>query len=262
MRLGTTGAMTDSSIGEIGDRQWILLGASGQMLTQRTDPSMALLRPKIQNGKLFLEVHGKSFEMATDPAEKNVEVRKEIDVWGSKIQAKILRAQLLEQALSDFMGQRVSVAQFDQLSSREATSKGQGLGVQTRFTDTSPYLLTSLESLEDLNQRLRQKSPSNSFEELPMLRFRPNIVVSGGEAFGEDNWQTLTIGDLILESSKPCGRCSVTTVDFNTGKVSSSEPLKTLAQYRRKDRGVYFGQYFITKSFNQILKVGDQFTIG
>ena len=55
------------------------------------------------------------------------------------------------------------------------------------------------ESLHELNQRM--PAP------LPMNRFRPNIVISGGAAFAEDGWAELVIGRLDMQMRKPCGRC-------------------------------------------------------
>jgi len=57
------------------------------------------------------------------------------------------------------------------------------------------------ESLHELNRRM--PTP------LPMNRFRPNIVISGGAAFAEDTWGELVIGRLDMQMRKPCGRCKV-----------------------------------------------------
>lgn len=59
-------------------------------------------------------------------------------------------------------------------------------------------------SLERLN--------NNMAEELPMNRFRPNIILSGSEPFQEDKWRLFSIGDVRFESVKPCDRCKVRKV--------------------------------------------------
>ena len=43
------------------------------------------------------------------------------------------------------------------------------------------------ESMEDLNSRMEKP--------LPIIRFRPNIVVKGAKAFDEDHWAEITIGE-------------------------------------------------------------------
>ena len=56
--------------------------------------------------------------------------------------------------------------------------------------------------LEQLNERLEKP--------LPMNRFRPNIVVTDCKAAAEDGWIEYGIGkDVLVESVKPCDRCTV-----------------------------------------------------
>jgi hypothetical protein len=95
-------------------------------------------------------------------------------------------------------------------------------------------LVTSVASLADLNERLD--------DPLPMNRFRPNIVLDGVEAFDEDHFTQIGIGDVTLRLVKPCARCRITTTDQVTAQVGI-EPLPTLASYRRDDAldGVTFG---------------------
>ena len=50
------------------------------------------------------------------------------------------------------------------------------------FADGFPLLLISQASLDLLNSKLA--SP------LPMLRFRPNLVVNGTDAHAEDGWRS------------------------------------------------------------------------
>ena len=63
------------------------------------------------------------------------------------------------------------------------------------------------ESLADLNGRLE--------EPLPMNRFRPNIVVAGGQPWEEDAWSSFeaagasTEPPVLFASVKPCSRCKV-----------------------------------------------------
>ena len=43
---------------------------------------------------------------------------------------------------------------------------------------------------------------------------------------------------------KPCARCAITTVDQRTG-ITSKEPLRTLATFRKHGTKVLFGQNLI-----------------
>ena len=108
-------------------------------------------------------------------------------------------------------------------------------GERTSYTDGFPFLLISEASLAELNRRLA--------EPLPMNRFRPNLVVAGAEPFAEDRWQGIRIGPVTFRVAKPCPRCVMTTVDQSRGISTSTEPLRTLASFRRNTEGqVEFGQ--------------------
>lgn len=67
------------------------------------------------------------------------------------------------------------------------------------FADLASYMLMTESSLEELNKKLDNK--------ISALQFRPNIVVSGTDAFAEDDWEWIKIGEnVILRNVKPCPR--------------------------------------------------------
>jgi uncharacterized protein YcbX len=84
-------------------------------------------------------------------------------------------------------------------------------------------------------------------------------VVSGFEAFAEDNWQKISIGEVEFMVVKPCARCQVTTIDQKTG-AASKEPLKTLATYRKQDGKVMFGMNLVALSTGSV-NLNDPITI-
>jgi uncharacterized protein YcbX len=126
---------------------------------------------------------------------------------------------------------------------------------QSRLTAVSPILLTSEESLADLNGRIAKP--------IRMNRFRQNIAVEGGQAFDEDWWARLRIGELEFEKVVSCERCSFTQVDQETA-TRTSEPIRTLAKYRRQPGGVgggiVFGIYFRPLGPG-VLRLGDDVTV-
>jgi uncharacterized protein YcbX len=119
--------------------------------------------------------------------------------------------------------------------------------VRVSFADGFPFLMISEESLADLNRRLA--------DPLPMNRFRPNLVVAGGEPYAEDGWERIEIGGVRLRVVKPCARCLVTTTDQATGE-RGSEPLRTLATYRKVNGEVMFGQNVVHENAGH-LRTGD-----
>ena len=80
-----------------------------------------------------------------------------------------------------------------------------------------------------------------------MARFRPNLVLDGLDAHGEDYLDEIVFdapeGPVRLKLVKPCPRCPIPNVDPATG-VPGTEPGDTLAGYRadaRVDGAISFG---------------------
>lgn len=93
------------------------------------------------------------------------------------------------------------------------------------LADGYPVLLTSVTSLAALNEHLANP--------VPIDRFRTNIVVSGFEPWDEDMWEVVQIGEVVFDVVKPCERCSIPSVDQETGEVpEKGEPLATLVAMR------------------------------
>ncbi len=70
---------------------------------------------------------------------------------------------------------------------------------------------------------------------MTMTRFRPNLVIDGTDAWAEDGWRRLRIGDAEFLAVKGCSRCAITTTDPETTE-RRKEPLATLARHRRWTR--------------------------
>ncbi|KAF8373245.1 hypothetical protein PRIPAC_79674 [Pristionchus pacificus] len=94
------------------------------------------------------------------------------------------------------------------------------------FVEQSPFYVTTESSLISLNERLDRPVTS--------ANFRPNIVIEGTEAWEEDRWDMIRFGDeTVLNCDKLCTRCTVTTVDPESGvKDAAMEPVRTMKQFR------------------------------
>ena len=209
---------------------------------------MTLVTPSIQGDRLRIEAPGMPpLETPLHPAPV---VATQVTVWDDTVSA----AWAGESAASwftEFLGTPCSLVHMAEDVLRSADPAYAPSGARVSFADGFPFLLISEESLADLNGRLGRA--------LPMNRFRPNLVVSGGEAFAEDGWDRLEIGGIGLRVVKPCGRCVVTTTDQSTGE-RGQEPLRTLATYRRQGGEVMFGQNVVHENTGR-LRVGDQVTM-
>jgi MOSC domain-containing protein len=220
--------------GLVGDRQWMVVDESGEFLTQRELHRMALVSPRLrEDGLLELNAPGMP-PLTVTPAVRQDRVH--VAIWSDRCLA-IDEGYSAAEWLSAFLDVGCRLVRFPDDATRRVDPEYAGPDDQVGFADGFSFLLASCASLDDLNQRLATP--------LPMNRFRPNIVVRGGEAFEEDRWKRIRIGDVTFAVVKPCARCVTTTVDQQTGEASR-EPLRTLATFRNvPGRGVMFGQNLI-----------------
>jgi MOSC domain-containing protein len=226
------------------DRRWMVVDAAGQMISQRTHPRLALVRPAIDDGTLRIETAGMpALELPLAPASA---VTTPATVWDDTC-AAVWTGERAARWFSDVLETDCSLVYMPETTVRPANSTYAPPGHRVSFADAFAFLLISEESLADLNGRM--PAP------LPMNRFRPNLVIAGGTPFGEDALGSFRIGALAFRVVKPCDRCVLTTTDQATAE-RGLEPLRTLATYRRWDGKVYFGQNVVHEGTGR-LAVGD-----
>ena len=253
-------ALAEVQIGPRGflhDREFMVVDEASEFLTQRTAPELATVRVALKHGSLAVSApgagelrlslaNGVETAMAREPRRVRIfddqvladDMGDEAAAWFS---AALQRSCRLVRAGAGFSRQ----VSPDKIAPQHRAPRGHDIS----FTDGFPTLLTSEESLADLNRRL--SAP------VPMDRFRPNIIVRGGAAYEEDTWNRVRCGDLVFGCASPDLRCVITTTDQQTGRRDGPEPLRTLATYRRAaGGGVMFGQYLV-HSGTGALRVGD-----
>ena len=118
----------------------------------------------------------------------------------------------------------------------------------------SPLLLVTTASLEWLRLKLANNGVKMTLNDL-VMRFRPNLLLETNEAFEEESWKELKIGDFLLTVQGNCTRCGAVCTNPKSGK-REGEPLKTLTQSRQKTQ---FGIYVEISSSKMLLKRGDYF---
>lgn len=231
------------------DRRWMLIDESGEAMTQRTYPRMALFKVSIREEHLAISLHqnqkeASSIQVAADPPQSRNYIT--ADVWGDKV--KVVETDVeASRWFSRHLDTTCRLVFFPEAHSRPADPKYTIREDQVSLADAFPFLLISQASLDDLNKRL--PTP------VPMNRFRPNFVVSGGEPYQEDLWEELVIGDLSFSGVKRSARCVLTTVDQERG-TKGHEPLRTLSTYRKQANKIYFGQNLVAHREGEV-KTGD-----
>lgn len=229
------------------DRRWMLIDENGIAMTQRTYPRMALFRPSIQGDVVRIDhvISGQttsSTAFSISPkAGEGVKAR----VWDDQVDVCEVDPEV-SGWFADHLGVNCRLVAFPEANSRPTNPK-YAPGAQVSLADAYPFLIIGESSLNDLNHRLP--------EPVPMNRFRPNFVFSGGVPFEEDGWKNLTIGEISFAAVKKSDRCVLTTVDQETA-VKGTEPLRTLSGYRRVGSNVFFGQNMISLKEGTV-SVGD-----
>jgi uncharacterized protein len=149
------------------------------------------------------------------------------------------------------LGMRCRLVGFPEKNPRPVNPRYSVNNEHVGLADAYPFLIIGQSSLNDLNARLQ--------EPLPMNRFRPNFVFTGGEPFEEDTWRNFAIGRNRFAGVKPCDRCVLTTVNQDTAE-KGAEPLLTLSKYRKRDNKIYFGQNLVALDHTEVA-VGDKITL-
>lgn len=242
------------------DRRWLLVDENNKFLTQREFPKMAVISIEISENGLQISVE--KFENLFVPFEAEGNAEK-VQIWQSVCEAIPFKNGINEW-FSGVLQTNCRLVFMPDGSERKINPKFLVNDEIVSFADGYPFLVIGENSLGDLNLRLENH--------LPMNRFRPNFVVKESEAFAEDNWQKIKIGETVFRSTKPCARCVVTTIEQSKGNFNGKEPLKTLATYRMAKQvfpnslvdldlsanSVLFGQNLVAENFGEEIKVGDK----
>ena len=233
------------------DRRFMLIDENNTFLSQRTIPKMALLQTAIKDDQLLVFEKNSSDDklvlpLSPDPFSKNVYVK----VWEDECEAQLVSKEA-DSWFSKKLNCSCRLVYMPQSTKRKVDTKYAVDNEITSFSDAFPLLVIGQSSLDDLNSRLT--------EPLPINRFRPNVVFTGGTPFQEDVMEHFRINNLDFYCVKPSARCVITTTDQETG-LAGKEPLKTLSTYRSKNNKVYFGQNVLMKGEGRI-KFGDKIEV-
>jgi uncharacterized protein YcbX len=236
------------------DRRFIVTRPDGMFITARRYPKLTLVRSALGPDGISLTAPGMPLlELNYSQFTNDYKAAR---VWDDSFEGQNCGNQA-SQWFSKYLGAELELLFMGDNTERPLNhyhaqqTDQQPIGDRVSFADTYPYLLISEASLQDLNRRLDQA--------VSMLHFRPNLVATGCEAYAEDSWQRIRVGEVEFEVAGPCGRCIFTTIDPESGeKDPLKQPLATLQNYRTGSDGeAHFGQHM--RALNEgIIRQGDQ----
>ncbi|MGY3212205.1 MOSC domain-containing protein [Mucilaginibacter sp. HD30] len=214
------------------DRRWMLIDEHNRFISQREVALMALFKVEIDEDSLLVTYNNTSIYVPFVFENKDII---KVTIWDDTCEA-LLVDEKIDLWFSEHMNMNCRLAYMPDSSLRVIDARYAPEGSVTSFADVYPFLLISQASLDDVNSRLELT--------MSMDRFRPNIVISGGEPYQEDLMNEFTINDITFFGVKLCARCNIPTIDQQTAK-KGKEPSKTMARYRFKNNKIYFGQNLI-----------------
>ena len=238
--------------GLAGDRRWMVVDENHQFMTARKCPALLSILTRLDEHRLTLRARDReplTVALATPDR------RAPVVIWRDEVDA-CLPDPAADAWLSEVLGQACYLAYMDERAVRPLAAKHGFDDHVVSFADGMPLLLVNEASVADVSARVGRP--------IETLRFRPNIVIRGAEAFAEDSWREVRVGDVTFAVVSACARCVFTTLDPITGERDpAGEPLKTLSSFRRhpqKRSDVLFGAN-LTPLGNGVVRVGDPVTV-
>jgi uncharacterized protein YcbX len=237
--------------GLAGDRRWMMVDADGVGITQRDTPRLTQLTARPRPGGLRLSAPGRPDLDVAEPVDGPAEF---VRVFKSK---PAVPARVADKAWSsEFLGRDARLVWQADPGGR-GIEKNALVGDRVSLADGFPLLLANEASLDVVNGWLVDEGT----EQVPMTRFRPNLVVEGAAAWAEDTWlgRRLRVGEVTFRAAQSCARCLVTTIDQETG-VKGHQPLRALGRHRRYADGLLFAINLIPDTTGTVC-VGDAVTV-
>lgn len=235
-----------------GDRRWVVVDATARFITQRSHPRLATVSAVPTRTGLRLSAPGAGEILVERPPAAQ---RLDVTVWQHRVSAALADASV-SAWLSQVFGEPMKLAYMDAAAERLQRNIWVEEAKPVSFADAYPVLIATAGSLAAVNAEIERAGG----HAVPMRRFRPNIVIDCDDAWAEDFWRVLRIGEAEFELVKPCDRCVVTTKDQTSGEATGKEPLASLARLRRSAdprlNGVLFGWNAVPRTLGRIA-IGD-----
>ncbi len=232
------------------DRRWMLVDGQGRFLSQREVAAMALLKVELTTNGLNVYHQQENSDILLIPFAPYNNRSVTVQIWNSSCEAMLVSAEA-----DEWFSKKLNLAcRLVYMNDDTKIIIDERYNINNSinsFSDGYPILMIGEASLDDLN--------SKTTEIIPINRFRPNLVFTGGDAFAENSMQEFEINRLRFHGVKPCARCVVTTIDQSIA-IKGKEPLRTLATYRNSNNKIYFGENVIPADTGQIT-IGDTINI-
>lgn len=191
----------------IHDRVFMITKTDKHFVTGRTYPKLLLIKPSINRNILTLTIpDGSTVDVNV---EKLLSMKTEIaQVWQETIES-VDAGDEVAKFISKFIletDEGLRLVLFPKnyptrhIDKRFKAYKNMRQMDSGALVDKTAYVLINQASIDDLNSRIENSA-------IKPLQFRPNIVVDGPDAYAEDKWDWIRIGDdVVFRTLRPCTR--------------------------------------------------------
>lgn len=185
------------------DREWMIINENGICLTQKQEPKLSLLIPKI-------DLHSKRLSISLRNTNLQVSIPIDVDhdllydlceskVCGDRIKVYDCQDEVAEW-LSNILNTSVRLVRQSSGDERKYKNKKDQSSKSLSLSNQAQYLLISQQSVRWLQSRI---DPQDDFNPDTLGdRFRGNFLIDGGEPFSENDWSELSIGNIKLRVRK------------------------------------------------------------
>lgn len=224
------------------DRNWMIVDANGMAVTQKKISILCLLKPVILENEM--EINFPNMESIRIPLESTG------DVFDSKIcQSKVCG----DVVGGNYCGEKVSLWISDCLNipglrlirqrtdRKKMGDKKSSPCKELSLVNQAQFLVVNYKSVEWLSSKVDNWGDSKGENtDTTIDRFRGNLLIEAAEAFDENAFKSIKIGNVRLNADGFCTRCQMICIDQRTGE-KTPEPLKTIAkEFKGK---IQFGLY-------------------
>lgn len=227
-----------------GDRRWAIVDVEGRPVTARdVNALLGISASPLPDGVRLSARGGASIDVAWPDASRTVAVD------FTRYDQALLAAESASNWLSERIGSPIRLVWQPDPRQRTLNPERGGLpGESVSLADAGPLLLCSEASLACLNRWIGQTAEEAGapYEPIDMRRFRPNLVIDGAEAFSEESWPRVRVGDVVFRTTMVCDRCVMTTIDPDTLR-RGHEPIRSLARHHRWDGVTWFGTRLVAE---------------
>jgi uncharacterized protein len=241
------------------DRFWMIINDNNQFVTQRKLSQMVLIRTAIHKDQLILSSPQQTSPLIIPINQTPSSAAFAASVWKDTCQV-LDEGEKASMWLSTALNSASPLRLVRMASQPRPQSKPDLLGAHTHthFADAAPFLIANEASLNAVNQQL---IAANHLP-VPMENFRPNIVVSGLEAFAEHQLNGLQHNYYHFKHCYPCQRCVIPTIHIETGiRHAQQQPFSLIADINampNNNKAPAFGENAILMAgVGNAIQVGD-----